>query len=143
MNRREKQNKKRITGKKSFAEKHFLQFCNLNKENWLWNLEFGMLLLHSVKRIVALITVHCNHAANTGIRANIGGLVIFTSLKLYLNAHVLIFSLCEGSSQPIANQLNMQKFMVLIFLTIKSQSLTHTVPLMQIIFLLFAAEIYR
>jgi len=32
----------------------------------------------------------------------------------------LIFYVCEGSSQPIANQLNMQKIMVSIFLTNKA-----------------------
>jgi len=77
-------------------------------------------LIHSVQRILALITLNCNQPVNTGRRANTGRCVIFTWLKPYLNAHALIFSVCEGSSQPIANQLNMQKNMVSIFLTISA-----------------------
>ncbi len=69
---------------------------------------------------MALITVHCNHAVNIGVSANTGRWVVFTWLKPYFNARVLIFSMCEGSSQPIANQLNMQKIVVTIFLTIKA-----------------------
>ncbi len=49
-----------------------------------------------------------------------GARIVFTWLKPYLNARVLISeTVCKGLSQPIANQLNMQKTMVLIFLTIK------------------------
>jgi hypothetical protein len=58
--------------------------------------------------------------ANTCVCANTGGQVIFTCLKPYLNARALIFSVCEGSSQLIANQSNMQKIMVSIFLPIKA-----------------------
>jgi len=67
------------------------------------------IVLHSVQRILALITLNCNQPVNTGRRANTGRCVIFTWLKPYLNAHALIFSVCKGSSQPIANQLIMQK----------------------------------
>jgi len=45
---------------------------------------------------------------------------IFTWLKPYFNIPSLIFYVCEGSSQPIENQLNMQKIMVSIFLTMKA-----------------------
>jgi len=40
---------------------------------------------------------------------NMGGCVAFTWLKLYFNVCALIFYVCEGSSQSIPNQLNMQK----------------------------------
>ncbi len=46
--------------------------------------------------------------------------VVFTWLKPYFNVRALIFFMCEGSSQPIANQLNMQKIMESIFLTMKA-----------------------
>ncbi len=52
--------------------------------------------------------------------ANTGGRVIFTWLKTYFNVCALIFYMCEGSIQPTANQLNMQKIRVSIFLTKKA-----------------------
>jgi len=42
-------------------------------------------------------------------------------LKPYFNTRALIFYVCEGSSQTIPNQLNMQKNMVSIFLTMKAK----------------------
>ena len=60
-------------------------------------------------------------ASNVGVRAIYVQIrVVFTWLKLYFNVPALIFYVCEGLSQPIANQLNMQKIMVSIFLTVKA-----------------------
>jgi len=42
-------------------------------------------------------------------------LVIFMRLKPYFKVCALIFYVCEGSSQAIANQLNMQNIVVSIF----------------------------
>jgi len=62
-----------------------------------------------VSKIVALITVHDSECecANTH--------VIFSRLKPYFKVCALIFCMCEGSSQAIANHLNIQKIMVSIF----------------------------
>jgi len=49
-----------------------------------------------------------NRVAKMGMRANTSGHFFFTWLKLYFNVRDLIFYVCEGSSQPIANQLKMQ-----------------------------------
>jgi len=73
----------------------------------------------------------CNHACKYGsaafvnvntmfVNVNAYWHAIFTWLKLYFNVRVIIFYMCEGSSQPIANQLSIQKIMVSIFLTTKA-----------------------
>jgi len=63
-----------------------------------------------------------NHAANTGRH------IVFTWLRLYFNIDAIIFYVCEGLSQPIANQLNMQtNYGNNIFWLWKPQSLTHKV----------------
>jgi len=71
-----------------------------------------------VSKIVALITVPdsvraCAH-------------VFFMRLKPYFKVCALIFYVCEGSSQAIANQLNMQKIMVSIFFDYEGLDLWHT-----------------
>jgi hypothetical protein len=47
-----------------------------------------------------------NRAVNTGMRKNMGVLVIFTLPKPYFNVHALIFYVCEGSSQAIKHAKN-------------------------------------
>jgi len=46
--------------------------------------------------------------------------VVFTWLKPYFKVCALIFYMCEGLSQAIANQLNMQKLWHQYFLTMKA-----------------------
>jgi len=46
--------------------------------------------------------------------------IVFMRLKLYLKVYALIFYVCEGSSQAIANELNMQKLWYQYFLTMKA-----------------------
>jgi len=59
-------------------------------------------------------------ASNVGVRAIYVQIrVVFTWLKLYFKVPVLIFYVCEGLSQPIANSKH-AKIMVLIFLTMKA-----------------------
>ncbi len=45
---------------------------------------------------------------------------VFTWVKPYFNVRAIIFYMCERLHQPIANQLNMQKMTVLIYLTMRT-----------------------
>jgi len=47
-----------------------------------------------------------NSAANTGLHANMGVLVVFKWPKPYFNVCALIFYMCEGSSQAIKDAKN-------------------------------------
>ncbi len=109
---------------------HIKILKNLSNFNWI---RLKLTNIHSVHRIVALM----------GMCANTGGRVVITWLKPYLNARALIFFVWEGSSQPIANQLNMQKIMVLIILTIKAtifetHSIKHTAAFLKVITLSYS-----
>jgi len=71
---------------------YFSLQCYIHKNDIIW-------VLLCVSKIVALITVRGNMAY-----------VIYTQLKPYFNVHTLNFlRVGEELSQPIANQLNMQK----------------------------------
>jgi hypothetical protein len=70
--------------------------------------------------------------------------VIFKRLKPYFKVRATIFYVCEGSSQAIANQLNLQKIMVSIFLTMKAAkpvSTSSTTEKYVINFLFFVSQL--
>jgi len=54
------------------------------------------------------------------------GCIIFTWLKPYFIVCALIFYVCEGLSQPIANQLNMQKYYGINIFDYEGHYLLHT-----------------
>jgi len=83
-----------------------------------------------VRRIVALKTLQNMLQIRAFVKIQAGSslcCIIFTWLKSYFNVCFLIVYVCEGSSQPIPNQLKCKKLWYRYFWLWKPQYLTLTV----------------